>query len=109
MTKEIQEVDKGLIIMKAIVIGLFIALLVAMAVFFIMQSKKDQEKVAKAAKCKQSAVIEIASEIDEVEEQGKFLNVITKVNKEINSQEIIRINTDCANEINRIEFKIRGK
>lgn len=106
-TKNTKEIDKGLIFLKATVLGLFIVLVTLMAVLMLTKNKKEQEKTTKIAACNQSAIIEITSEIDEVEEQGDVLNVITKVNKNTNSQEIIRIHSACANEINRIEFKIK--
>ena len=106
-TKHPKKIDKGLIFLKSTVLGLFIVLVTLMAAFVMTKNKKDQEKNQKTVQCNGSGVVGIAGEIDEVEEQGNILNVITKVNKKTNSQEIIRIHSGCINEINRIEFKIK--
>ena len=105
--KNIKTINKGLIFIKSTVLMLFIVLVVLVIAFMMSKNKKEQARAEMAEGCKEVKSIMIDSEIEKIEYQGRILNVLTKFNKETNDQELIRIDSQCGNEINRINFELK--
>lgn len=105
--KNIKAINKGLIFLKSTVLMLFVVLVVLVIAFMMAKNKKEQPKAEIVEGCKEIKSIMIESEIEKIEVQGRILNVLTKFNKETNSQELIRIDSYCGNEINRINFELK--
>lgn len=105
--KNIKTINKGLIFIKSTVLMLFIVLVVLVIAFMMSKNKKEQARAEMAKGCKEVKSIMIDSEIEKIEYQGRILNVLTKFNKETNDQELIRIDSQCGNEINRINFELK--
>ena len=105
--KNIKTINKGLIFIKSTVLMLFIVLVVLVIAFMMSKNKKEQARAEMAEGCKEVKTIMIDSEIEKIEYQGRILNVLTKFNKETNDQELIRIDSQCGNEINRINFELK--
>ncbi len=105
--KNIKTINKGLIFIKSTVLMLFIVLVVLVIAFMMSKNKKEQARAEMVEGCKEVKSIMIDSEIEKIEYQGRILNVLTKFNKETNDQELIRIDLQCGNEINRINFELK--
>jgi hypothetical protein len=105
--KNIKTINKGLIFIKSTVLMLFIVLVVLVIAFMMSKNKKEQARAEMVEGCKEVKSIMIDSEIEKIEYQGRILNVLTKFNKETNDQELIRIDSQCGNEINRINFELK--
>ena len=105
--KNIKTINKGLIFIKSTVLMLFVVLVVLVIAFMMSKNKKEQARAEMAEGCKEVKSIMIDSEIEKIEYQGRILNVLTKFNKETNDQELIRIDSQCGNEINRINFELK--
>lgn len=105
--KNIKPINKGLVFLKSTVLMLSIVLTVLVIAFVVAKNKKEQPKAEMVEGCKEVKTIMIDSEIEKIEFQGRILNVLTKFNKETNGQELIRIDSQCGNEINRINFELK--
>jgi hypothetical protein len=105
--KNIKTINKGLIFIKSTVLMLFVVLVVLVIAFMMSKNKKEQARAEMVEGCKEVKSIMIDSEIEKIEYQGRILNVLTKFNKETNDQELIRIDLQCGNEINRINFELK--
>lgn len=105
--KNIKPINKGLVFLKSTVLMLSIVLTVLVIAFVVAKNKKEQPKAEIVEGCKEVKAIMISNEIEKVEVQGRVLNVLTKLNKKTNSQELIRIDSYCGSEINRINFELK--
>ena len=105
--KNVKTINKGLIFLKSTVFALFIILVVLSISLVMFKSKKQQTNKIIANDCHHTKSIVIAAEIEKVAAQGKIINVLTKIDKESNSQDLIRIDASCGNEINRLHFNIK--
>lgn len=101
------KINKSLIFIKSTVLALFLVLVALVIAFMITKNKKEQAKQEVVKSCKDNSEIIIDNEIMKVESEGKIINILTKIDDKTKSQELIRIDSFCGNEISRINFKIK--
>ncbi|MBU6339311.1 MAG: hypothetical protein KGQ36_04975 [Rickettsiales bacterium] len=75
----------------------------------ITKNKKEQAKEKVVRDCVATKEIMVDNEIMKVETEGRVINVLTKMDKNGKSQELIRIDSVCGNEIGRIKFVIKNE
>ena len=112
--KKIQEAaiaahKRSLVFIKSTVIALFIVLIVLMISFVIIKNKKDQSKTANIDNCKELKTILIENKVEELEIQGSQVNILTEFDEETGSQEFIKVDSNCGQELARFKLKIKNK
>lgn len=103
------KINKGLIFIKSTVLALFIILVALVIAFMITKNKKEQAKEKVVKDCATTKEIVVDNEIMKVESEGRVINVLTKMDKNGRTQELIRIDSVCGNEIGRINFVIKNE
>lgn len=94
---------KSLIFIKSTVVSLGVILLVLIAAFFMLKLKRD--KLSKTNDCNNSLLIEVDSEIEKMELQGNNnIVVLTRFNRDLGTQEIIKFDSNCGKIISRSVF-----
>jgi hypothetical protein len=101
MTQKTKNTNKSLIFLKSSVIALGIVFVVMIFSFAIITQKKSNKKIEA---CKNFLALQIAGEVDKIELQGNNIIILTKPNSKTKKQEIIKIDSNCASVINRIEL-----
>lgn len=99
-----KKYSKSLILLKSSVFALFIVLVVSIAAFEMVRNHRESKNNF-AAKCGEVAKINIAHGIESIKEHDGVLLVLTK--SVDGKQELIRLNSTCGKEINRIKFEIK--
>lgn len=102
-----QPINKGLMVIKATVLALFIVLVVLSLFFVMLKKNKRKTEHHFINNCSQTKTIMVDNAIETIQLHGNVLNVLTKIDPKNNSQELIRIDNICGNEINRITFEIK--
>ena len=100
--------SKGLIMIKSTVFALSIVLVVLLVAFVLVKNKRGKTMQDVTTECSQVKTILIDKKIQKMEIQNGIITLLTKVDKGSNTQQIIRVESACGNEINRINFKIRN-
>ncbi|MBM5782615.1 MAG: hypothetical protein FJ368_04250 [Pelagibacterales bacterium] len=98
---------KGMILVKSTVIALFVILVVLMIAFILVKNKKDKTASLQVISCRENKSIVLNSDIEKLEIQGNYINVLTKFDPKNKSKEFIKIDANCGNEISRIKFEIK--
>ena len=101
MTKEIKNINKSLIFLKASVIGMGIVFVVMLFAFIIIKQKKA---ATQSDSCQKFLQLQTTGEVDKMELQGSNIIILTKPNAKTKKQEIIKIDSNCTSIINRIEL-----
>ncbi len=105
MTQEIKDeinfVHKPLIFLKASVLGMGIVFVVLIFAFVFIKQKKSNKKVDN---CQKFLQLNVSGEVDKIELQGNQIIILTKFNSKTNKQEIIKIDSNCAAVISKIEL-----
>ncbi|MFT6077358.1 MAG: hypothetical protein ACJA02_000299 [Myxococcota bacterium] len=92
--------SKTMILLKASTIAMGIVFVVLLIAFLLIQQKRSGQIVNK---CDDFLETQISGEIKEIKIDGNSIIILTKQNRD-KKQEIIRINSNCAKIINRIQF-----
>jgi hypothetical protein len=103
MTQEPKKITKSLILVKATTIALGIVLVVLMMVLLIVSQKEPKQK---ANNCAEFLQINITGEVEQMTIDGKHITILTKKNQKNKTQEIIKIDSNCAKIINHIKFNV---
>ena len=101
-----KKYSKSLILLKSSVVMMFIVLITLLAAFLIIKSNKNGTK-AVANNCDKAKTIKLLQNIENIEIDGEIITILTKYSN--NKQQIIRLNANCGNELNRITLEIEGK
>ena len=93
--------NKSLVFLKSSVLAMGIVFVVmVIALFFIKQKKVD--KISN--NCQKFLQLTIAGDVQEMNLQGNYIIILTKPNSITKRQEIIKIDSNCAVVINKIEL-----
>ncbi|MFT6386549.1 MAG: hypothetical protein ACJAUU_001244 [Rickettsiales bacterium] len=92
--------SKTMILLKASTIAMGIVFVVLLIAFLLIKQKRSGQKISK---CADFLETQISGEIKEMKIDGSSIIILTKPN-EAKTQEIIKINSNCAKIINRIQF-----
>lgn len=96
-----KKYSKGLILLKSSVFAMFIVLVTLIAAFLIIKNRKqDNTMSGNISDCKKTKTIKASAAIEEAESENGVITIITKVND--GKQEIIRVDSKCGIELNRI-------
>lgn len=98
---------RGMIFVKSTVVALFVILIVLMIAFVLVKNKKDKSDLKKVDSCKEVKSILLDSDIEKLEVQGNYINVLTKFDGKNKSREFVKLDANCGNEISRIKFEIK--
>jgi hypothetical protein len=105
MTQQNPEEDipmpsKTMILLKASTIALGIFFVVLIIAFLLIKQKRSGQTINKCANFLET---QISGEIKEMKISGNSIIILTKPNQ-AKTQEIIKIDSNCAKIINRIQF-----
>lgn len=96
-----KKYSKGMILLKSSVFAMFIVLVTLSAAYLIIKNKKHDGSISSnASDCKKTKTIKASAAIEKIESEGGILTVLTKVSD--GKQEIIRLDSRCGVELNRI-------
>lgn len=98
MENNIKKVDKNLIILKSLTIGLglvFITLLVALVIIKSTKSSNAQSK------CASDVLINVTGAVEKIEINNGYVFAITKIN---DGKEVIKVDS-CGNIVSKFKFK----
>jgi hypothetical protein len=101
-----KKYSKSKILLKSSVWGLFIVLITLSAAFVIIKNKQ-QKKSPFLLECSSTKPITLNREIERFEVQNGVVTILTKLNSS-EKQEIIRLDANCGNELNRIVFQVKN-
>ena len=101
MAQEIKSINKSLIFLKSSVIGMGLVFVVLLVALILIKQKKSH---LQANNCSDLLQLQIAGEVDKMELQGSNIIILTKPNSKTKKQEIIKVDSNCASIINRIEL-----
>lgn len=100
---------RSLIFIKSTVIALFVVLVVLIIAFIVVKNKKEKSQLVNIDNCKELKTIIIENEVEELEIQGSQVNILTEFNEESQTQEFIKIDSNCGQELARFKLKIKNK
>jgi len=101
VTQKPQTINKSLILLKSLVVGMGVVFVVLIIALVFIKQKKSQQQVKN---CTDFLQLQIAGEVDKIEVQGNNIIILTKPNLKTTRQEIIKIDSNCVKVINRIEL-----
>ena len=102
MTKEIKTINKSLIFLKSSVIAMGIVFIVLIFSFILIKQKKSNQKTND---CPQLIQLKVDNQIEKMELQNNNIIILTKYNPRTNTQEIIKIDSNCTRIINHIKLQ----
>ena len=108
MSKEIRTINRSLVFLKATTIALGIVLVVSCAGLILAKShlKKSNDEQKTSNNCQDFLALKTVEEIQQIALQGNNIIALTKPNPKTKKQEIIKIDNNCLQVINRIEINL---